>query len=530
MKKLLSFFLIFLSVLSCQDFLNLGNQNNQVNKPEDNPEEKPGDKPGDREFVLLFTNDFHSQIEPTSKDASYNADRGGVVRLKALIDSVKAVEPSVLLTDSGDLVQGTYYFSCLNGIVEMMVLDELGYDVRTLGNHEFDKKMVGLGDMLSMSKVPVVASNYDFSNTSLSQYVKSSVILKAGDVNVGFIGLNVRLQNLVDPSACEGVVWFNALDVADQLAGKLKKDGADIVIALSHLGFSKDTEVKYMDSGVAKNTRNIDMIVGGHSHTFLNKAYYVRNLDEINVPIVQTGSKGICLGYSKIKIDKDGNKSFKYRLIPVDSRLDAKVDEAFAATISTYAGTLAEKMEEVIGYAPEDMTKGTPESKLGNFTADALSWMCEQLHGSKPDVTLYNTGGLRSYIYRGPVTLGDVFSVYPFDNQLTVLEMTGTALKNLFSEVAASGGMPINAGVRLVIKDGKVKSVTVNGRQIEDGNTYIVATLDYVVNNARYGTGDYLVRKDSSQIIYDLMADYIRWLTANGKNVESALDGRITIE
>ena len=108
--------------------------------------------------------------------------------------------------------------------------------------------------------------------------------------------------------------------------------------------------------------------------------------------------------------------------------------------------------------------------------------------------------------------------------------MNGKALKNLFAEVAASGGMPVNAGVRLVVKDGKVKSVTVNDRQIEDGKTYTVATLDYIVNNARYGTGDYIVRKDSSQIIYDLMADYIRWLTANGRNVESKLDGRIIIE
>ena len=515
MKRLLSFILLCLAVLSCREN---NNKNQQANKSED------------KEFVLLFTNDFHSQIEPTAKDATYNADMGGAVRLKALIDSVRTAEPAVLLTDSGDMVQGTYYFSCFNGIVEMMMLDELGYDVRTLGNHEFDKKMVGLGDMLAMSKVPVVASNYDFANTSLSQYVKPSLMLKAGDVNVGFIGLNVRLQNLVDPTACEGVVWFDALEVADKLAGDLKNDGADIVIALSHLGFSKDAEVKYMDSGIARNTRNIDMIVGGHSHTFINKAYYVRNLDGAYVPIVQTGSKGICLGYSKIRIGKDGKKTFDYRLIPVDSRLDARADDAFAATISTYAGNLAEKMEEELGYAPEDMTKGNPESKLGNFTADALSWMCEQLYGAKPDVTLYNTGGLRSNIYKGPVTLGDVFTVYPFDNQLTVLEMNGKALKNLFAEVAASGGMPVNAGVRLVVKDGKVKSVTVNDRKIEDGKTYTVATLDYIVNNARYGTGDYIVRKDSSQIIYDLMADYIRWLTANGRNVESKLDGRIIIE
>ena len=115
------------------------------------------------EFVMLFTNDFHSQIEPTDNG------RGGVLRMKALVDSVRAVEPHVLLADAGDLVQGTYYFSLLNGVVEMKMLEMLKYDIRTIGNHEFDKKMSGLGEMFALSKVPVVASNYDFSQTTLSK-------------------------------------------------------------------------------------------------------------------------------------------------------------------------------------------------------------------------------------------------------------------------------------------------------------------------------------------------------------------------
>ena len=132
-------------------------EGNQGDQGEQNPDNS--------EFVMLFTNDFHSQIEPTEDN------RGGVLRLKALVDSVRTAEPHVLLADAGDLVQGTYYFSLLNGVVEMKMLDMLKYDIRTIGNHEFDKKMSGLGDMLAISKVPVVASNYDFSNTNLAQYV-----------------------------------------------------------------------------------------------------------------------------------------------------------------------------------------------------------------------------------------------------------------------------------------------------------------------------------------------------------------------
>jgi 5'-nucleotidase len=235
MKRIISFIsaavllIAGLAVVSCEGSQK---QDGSVTRPDGNGPEEDG-----KEFVILFTNDFHSQIEPLGKEETYNADRGGAKRIKALVDSVRAVEPHVLLADAGDLVQGTYYFSLLNGVVEMMMLEELGYDVRTLGNHEFDKKMIGLGDMLAMSSVPVVASNYDFSQTPIAPYIRSSILLDAGNAKVGFIGLNVRLENLVDPRSCEGVVWQNAINVADEEAGKLRDRGADIVIDLSHLGY-----------------------------------------------------------------------------------------------------------------------------------------------------------------------------------------------------------------------------------------------------------------------------------------------------
>ena len=194
--------------------------------PDENDKEEDKEEPDNDEFVILFTNDFHSQIEPTDKNLDYNADRGGAKRLKALIDSVRTAEPHVLLADAGDLVQGTYYFSLLNGVVEMMILDELGYDVRTVGNHEFDKKMVGLGEMFAMSKVPVVSTNYDFSNTALAHYVQPSKIINAGKLKIGFIGLGVMLEGLVDPTSCEGVKWQNAINVADAEAAELREQGA----------------------------------------------------------------------------------------------------------------------------------------------------------------------------------------------------------------------------------------------------------------------------------------------------------------
>ena len=478
------------------------------------------------EFVILFTNDFHSQIEPMDDG------KGGVLRLKALVDSVRTAEPYVLMADAGDLVQGTYYFSLFNGVVEMKMLDALKYDIRTIGNHEFDKKMTGLGEMFAISKVPAVASNYDFTATALSQYVQPTRMVNAGGIKVGFIGLNVRLLNLVDPKACEGVVWQNAVNVADMYAGQLRDQGADIVIALSHLGYEANSSAYYYDRGLVQKTRNIDMIIGGHSHTTLRKADYVTDLNGDLVPVVQTGSRGANLGYAKINLDENGKPSFEYRLIPVNSRLDNRVDPTFSDIIDSYAAEVEEKMNEKIAYSPYNITRsGTLQSCLGNLTADGLVWMAKEYFDVDADVGISNSGGIRANISKGDVTLGDVYAVYPFDNVLSVVDMKGSDLKDMFNAVAA-GGLPISGGVRLVVNSsGGVSSVTVNGKAIVDSQTYKVATIDYLVNLGRYGLQNATNRRDGVDYVRDLYAEYFRYLAdLNNGELHGPYDDRIVSE
>lgn len=500
---------------------------NSCEKPEATTPNKPNtEQTNNDEFVMLFTNDFHSQIEPTDDD------KGGVLRLKALVDSVRTAEPHVLLADAGDLVQGTYYFSLLNGVVEMKMLDMLKYDIRTIGNHEFDKKMSGLGDMLAMSKVPVVAANYDFSKTNLAQYVVPSKILNAGKIKVGFIGLNVRLLNLVNKTACEGVVWQDAINVADQYAAQLRQQGADIVIAISHLGYGGGSTATYYDCGLVPHTRHIDMIIGGHSHTTLRKATYATDLDGDKVPIVQTGSKGLNLGYAKIKLDKSGKPSFQYRLIPVNSRLDNRVDPAFSSIIDDYAAEVKEKMDVKLGYAQYELRRGTPESPLGNLSADGLIWMAKQFHNVDADVAVYNSGGVRANIAEGDVTLGDVYAVFPFDNALSILTITGKNLKHLMYEVPFN--LYVNKEVRLVSNsNGWVSSITINGEEIDDDKQYTVATIDYITDNDAYTSilGNPIDREDSVEMIRDYFGEYFKYLAAqNNGYITASTDGRITIE
>ena len=498
----------------------------QTNQPKPEQNDKPGgnEDADNTDFVMLFTNDFHSQIEPM------DGGDGGVLRLQALVDSVRTAEPYVLLADAGDLVQGTYYFSLLNGVVEMKMLDMLKYDIRTLGNHEFDKKMTGLGDMLALSKVPVVASNYDFSNTDLAQYVVPSKILNAGKIKVGFIGLNVRLLNLVNKTACEGVVWQDAVNVADKYAEELRKQGADIVIALSHLGYEADSDAYYYDKGLAKRTKHIDMIIGGHSHTTLRTAVYVTDLDGDKVPIVQTGSKGLNLGYAKIKLDDKGKPSFTYRLIPVDKRLDNRVDATFSSIIEDYAAEVKEKMEVKLGYAPYYINRGTPESALGNLTADGLIWMAKQFHNKTADVAVYNSGGVRANISKGDVTLGDVYAVYPFDNVLSLVTIKGSKLKELLKKVP--GSLYVNAGVKIVKSGSSITTMTVGGKTISDSQNYTVATIDYISDNDAYTSifENYVDREDSVEMIRDYFGEYFKHLASqNNNNITASKDGRVTV-
>ena len=511
----------------------------QNDKPGDNKDEENDENEGDKdeegngsneapnnEFVMLFTNDFHSQIEPM------DGGGGGVLRLKALVDSVRTAEPHVLLADAGDLVQGTYYFSLLNGVVEMKMLDMLKYDIRTIGNHEFDKKMTGLGDMLALSKVPVVTSNYDFSNTALAQYVAPSKILNAGSIKVGFIGLNVRLLNLVNKTACEGVVWQDAINVADKYAEELRAQGADMVIAISHLGYGSGSDADYYDRGLAAKTKHIDMIIGGHSHTTLRKADFITDLDGDQVPVVQTGSKGLNLGYAKIKLDDKGKPSFTYRLIPVNSRLDDRIDPAFSSIIDDYAAEVKEKMNVKLGYAPYEIKRGTPESPLGNISADGLIWAAKKFHNFDADVAVYNSGGVRANISKGDVTLGDVYAAFPFDNVLSMLTITGKNLRYLMYEVPYN--LYVNKEVKMVSSSsGWVDSITINGKAIDDKKEYTVVTIDYISDNDAYTSilENPIKREDSVEIIRDYFGEYFKHLAEqNNGQIAASTDGRITIK
>lgn len=250
-----------------------------------------------QDLVILHTNDTHSQIEPIR--VGYNKGLGGVERRLQYIDSVRAKygKRKVLLLDAGDFNQGTPYYTVAHGDLEVELVNLMGYDVFALGNHEFDNGQEDLARRLKKCRHKTVTCNYDFSNTPLKKLVKPYTIVRRGGMKIGIVGATCYLEGVVLKSALDNLVRLNAIEEVNRWADYLKnKKHCDLVILLSHLGYEGGTLDRPSDVIMVENSRNIDLVIGGHSHTYLKEARTVKDLDGNIVPITQCGGQGIAVG------------------------------------------------------------------------------------------------------------------------------------------------------------------------------------------------------------------------------------------
>lgn len=248
-----------------------------------------------QDLVILHVNDTHSHEEPL-RDGGTQGGMGGVIERAAYVDSVRTAvgKKNVLLLHAGDFSQGTSYFTELGGDIEIDLINAMKYDVVTLGNHEFDNGIDELARRLDNLRCPVVCANYDFSELVLGKYVKPYAIVRKGGMKIGVIGLLTDVTRVVQKSIADKMKRFDDIEVANKWADYLKnEEHCDMVIALTHIGFDS---VGMNDPALVAGTRNIDLVVGGHSHTFLTDAEYRGNLEGRPVPIVQDGCWGLFVG------------------------------------------------------------------------------------------------------------------------------------------------------------------------------------------------------------------------------------------
>lgn len=247
-------------------------------------------------ITILHTNDVHSRIDPFPMDGSRNAGKGGVAPRAALINKIRSEEKNVLLLDAGDIFQGTPYFNIYGGELEIKMMSMLGYDASIMGNHDFDNGIEGFVKQLPHANFPILNANYDFTDTPMEGKSKSYQIFKKDGVKIGVYGLGIELTGLVNPQQYGNTKYLDPLTKALELEKFLKFDQkCDLVICLSHLGY-KYRDNKISDVAIAQNTFETDLIIGGHTHTFLNIPDIIKNKNGKETLVNQVGFGGINLG------------------------------------------------------------------------------------------------------------------------------------------------------------------------------------------------------------------------------------------
>jgi 5'-nucleotidase len=495
---------------------------------------------------ILHYNDMHSRIQSinafdstcSAEDAEAGECFGGAARLKAAIDMKRAEleGENVIVMDAGDQLQGSLMFTVYNGDAEAEMVNAIAPDVFALGNHEFNKGDENLARVIEMLEVPVVSGNLDLSgNELLGDIVQDTLVLEVGGERIGIVSA-LATDTAETSSPSEQVVFMDEAESLAQDIAELQAEGIDKIIALTHVGLPMDREI------AGAGIDGLDAIVGGHSHTLLSNTeegaepYPVTVND---VPIVQAGAYSKYLGHLTLTFDAEGNV--------IDASgdtmlLDASVepDPEVAARVDELAAPIAEMQNEVVGESTgfiegDRSVCRVQECAMGNLVADA---MLARTADQGVDVAIQNGGGLRASIDEGPITMGEIVTVLPFQNTLATFELTGAeiveALENGVSQVEEGAGrFPQVAGMSytadLSAEPGsRITEVLVDGEPIDPEATYGVAS-----NNYMRGGGDGYSVFEGARNAYDygpgveqVVIDYI---AGQGGAYEPYTDGRITV-
>lgn len=263
---------------------------------------------GIQRLTILHTNDVHSRLDPFPMDGSRNQGLGGVAARAALINEIRNENGQVLLLDAGDIFQGTPYFNVYKGEPEMKAMSMMGYDAATMGNHDFDGGLENFATQLQHANFPILICNYDFSATAMESKFQHYKIFQKGGLKIGVLGVGIELKGLVPENLYGKTVYLNPVEAANQTADLLRKKGCDMIICLSHLGDKYDDD-KPSDEILAKETFDIDLIIGGHTHRFFEEPRKYRNRKGGDTVVNQVGWAGIQLGRLDYSFSGPGRKS-----------------------------------------------------------------------------------------------------------------------------------------------------------------------------------------------------------------------------
>ena len=278
-----------------------------------------------KKITILHTNDIHSHIDSFPENHSKYGGRGGIRRIASIINRIRSEEKNVILLDAGDIFQGTPYFNKYKGSLELKIMSQMGYVASTMGNHDFDNGLKGFSNVLHHANFPFICSNYDFSETILKNKTIKFLINEIDGIKIGFFGLGIKLEGLVEKKCFDNTKYLDPIETSDFWAKELKiKKKCDLVICISHLGhYYKDGKIS--DVLLAKQSKNIDVIIGGHTHTFLNKAKSIKNKINKDVIVNQAGWGALALGRIDIKFTNKNKRIDELSSIEIIKKNYAKI-------------------------------------------------------------------------------------------------------------------------------------------------------------------------------------------------------------
>lgn len=469
----------------------------------------------DTTFTFLYTNDVHAWLTPEEK-SKYGNDLGGVARIYEYFTSVKKNNPNTLLLNAGDVFQGTPFYGFFKGEACLKALEAAGYAYTTLGNHEFDNGLPNLMAQLRKVKLRLLCCNVFSKETGRLVFPPYKLVNMDGKT-IAIIGsIGDSAWRSVGINMKKPVFAKKQIESVKALADSLRP-AVDMVVLLSHGGVNSDKEL-------AAEVNSVDLIIGGHSHTFLFDPIFVKNKEKSEMSnsldgtvIVQSGKHGLFVGKIDVTLNESNQiATYSSHLEKMDKKYEAKADNPVVKAISGYKKQLDAKMDKVIGFADFDLTfsrenKNLCFSSAGNFATTAMN------EGIGSDICITNAGSVRSSIYSGKVTIRHIYTMLPFDNNMYIVKLKGKDIQIMLNEMCSyygKGPWFQCAGVSCTfdIKNKIAQNISINGKPLDLEKVYSVSTSSFVAEGNLKGDTLFknaLEKKDTGIFMRDAALKYI---------------------
>jgi len=448
---------------------------------------------------IIYTNDLHGSLTPKEKEGS-----GGMAYTASVIKDLKnKSKGNSLLLDGGDWAQGSYESGITKGKTMIDVMNNLGYDAAEVGNHEFDWSKEDLKEMARRADFSVLGANLEKEKAGVLDEVKPYTVKEINGVKIGILGLvTPEVSELTKPQNMEGLKVIDPKETAEKYVKELREKGIDTIVVLSHQGEEADKEL-------ARSVKGIDVIVGGHSHTAINKPDVVNG-----TLIVQSGSKGEFVGNLELSLDPVNKKivASKNELLPVNIK-DIKPDSEVEKIIAPVLEEAKKKKAELLGKTEVDLNhiNRTTESALGNIITDAMR------EKTKSDIAIINSGGIRGEIKKGDITYGGLYKTLPFESRLVTMSLTGRQIKEVLEKSPWTEKNDLQLSGMTVDIDSskppgeKITSIKTGDKPLEMDKIYRVTADDFLSNGgAGYDTLKKGKNPEYGNLVVDTVSDYIK--------------------